>query len=172
MRKLAAASAAATGAVIVAMDWLPTTLNRNLEHTTPEDRLLSTAIHATMATAVAMAHLTGRRWLILGGAGWFSIVLVSAGLNWWVPYVVGSAPGEITSEAFAAEYADNLSVLPQIGDHPVVPDVQHMIIHALVLASCVTSWLSFRTTARPPTPFARTAPPDLRKETSCPSRSV
>ena len=90
-----------------------------------------------------MAIAIGRRWLIFPGAVWYTIVLGSAVLNWWVPYVFGIHPGEISAEAFAQEYSQNLRVLPPILDHPVIPDVQHTLIHLGVLSSCGFSWLAF-----------------------------
>ena len=143
VRNAAVASVAATVGVIVFMDWIPTPLNQNILQTTPTQRLPSTLIHASAGSFVLVANAIGRRWMIFPGAVWYSIVLGSAVLNWWVPYVFGIHPGEISAEAFVQEYSQNLRVLPPILGHPVVPDVQHTLIHLGVLLSCGFSWLAF-----------------------------
>jgi hypothetical protein len=144
----AAICAAATSAVIVFMDWVPTALNNNIHEMTVQDRLVGSVIHTCAGIAVAVFHLSGSWWLIVAGATWFSIVLVSAALNWWVPYLFGASPWEVDSETFMQEYSGNVSVLPRIADHVVVPDVQHMLIHASVLLSCILSWVSFAAALR------------------------
>jgi hypothetical protein len=92
------------------------------------------------------------------GARVVTLVFASAVLNWWVPYLAGIDPGEIDPKTFAQEYADSVSVLPPIAGHPVVPDVQYMLIHALVLSSAV---LSARVAANRRTP-ADDRPPGRR----------
>ena len=144
VRTAAVVSVAATVGVIVFMDWIPTPLNQNILQTAPTQRLPSTLIHASVGAFVLVANAIGRRWLIFAGAVWYSIVLGSAVLNWWVPYVFGIYPGEISIDTFVQEYSQNLRVLPPIPGHPVVPDVQHTLIHLGVLLSCGFSWLAFR----------------------------
>ena len=51
--------------------------------------------------------------------------------------------GEITEEAYEREYAHNVTVLPRFGRSPIVPDVQHTLIHLAVLAAGVSCWLTF-----------------------------
>ncbi len=141
---MAAISVAATIGVIVFMDWVPTALNRNILESEPRQRLIGTLVHATAGAAALAAAVSGRRWPIGAGAAWFSVVLGSAVLNWWVPYLVGAYPGEISAESYQEEYSHNLTVLPLIADHPVVPDVQHSLIHLSVLLSAVAMWRAFR----------------------------
>ena len=144
----AAICAAATSAVIVFMDWVPTALNYNIHEMTVQDRLPGSVIHTCAGIATAVFLLSGRWWLIVAGATWFSIVSISAALNWWVPYLFGVSPGEVDPETFMQEYSHNASVLPRIADHGVVPDLQHMLIHASVLLSCILSWASFAAAIR------------------------
>jgi hypothetical protein len=135
-----------TGAVIVAMDWVPTPLNRNIEHGDAAERIPGTLIHGVACVLACLALARGPRWAQRLVPAWFTLVLASAVLNWWVPYLLGRYPGEIDPQTFEQEYATNLSFLPAVADHPVVPDVQHTLIHALVLASAV---LSARVAFRP-----------------------
>ena len=143
MRRATLLSVATTVVLIVLMDWLPTPLNQNILRTAPAERLPGTLIHASMGVGIFIANLLGRRWLILAGGVWYSIVLVSAILNWWVPYVFGVYPGEIALDTFLQEYSANTTVLPRLFGHPVVPDVQHTLIHLSVLLSCALSWIAF-----------------------------
>jgi hypothetical protein len=34
-------------------------------------------------------------------------------------------------------YGDNVRVLPRLGRSPIVPDIQHTLIHLAVLAACL-----------------------------------
>jgi hypothetical protein len=77
-------------------------------------------------------------------------VTVAALNNWWVPYFSGAASGEVTPETYEAEYSGNLRLLPPVSDHPVVPDVQHTLIHLGLLTSAVLSWTAFLTMPRRP----------------------
>jgi hypothetical protein len=141
--RAAIAVVALTGAFIVAMDWLPTPLNRNIAHVDAAQRLPGTLIHGLACAAVCLVLARGPRWAQRMAPVWFAAVLASAVLNWWVPYVAGSYPGEIDPRTFTDEYAANLSLLPMWAGHPVVPDVQHTLIHALLLASLVaTAWVA------------------------------
>lgn len=148
MRRATLLSVAVTVVVIVLMDWLPTPLNQNILRTAPAERLPGTLIHASMGVGIFVANLAGRRWLIFAGGVWYSIVLVSAILNWWVPYLFGIYPGEIALDTYLEEYSANLTLLPRLFGNPVVPDVQHSLIHLSVLLSCSLSWIAFHRLGR------------------------
>lgn len=104
---------------------------------------------------VIAAVLTRRRRLMVLGAIWYSVVLFSACLNWRLPYLTGITVGEI-DDATIREYADNPRVLPAIDGHPIVPDVQHLLIHASILAACALLWAAVAQ-MRPSRRAARTA---------------
>jgi hypothetical protein len=140
-RAAAVAIGTATG-LIVFMDWVPTPLNRNIAGMSGRERLPSTAIHGALGVLFVSANLLGWTWIVLIGAVWYTLVLVQAIRNWWVAYLFGVYGGEITPERFLEHYATNVRFLPAIGDRPVVPDVQHILIHLSVLAAAVLSWLS------------------------------
>ena len=69
--------------------------------------------------------------------------MVTAVLNWWVPWLSGIAVGEITPGVYQREYARNLTVLPSLGRSVIVPDVQHTLIHVAVLIACAACFTSF-----------------------------
>ncbi|QZQ55594.1 hypothetical protein KZI27_01610 [Curtobacterium sp. TC1] len=150
MTTAAVVAIATTTTFMVLMDWLPTPLNRNIDHSAPHDRLPSTVIHGAAGIVMASCVARRSRWPKLAAAVWFSSVTVAALNNWWVPYFSGAASGEVTPETYEAEYSGNLRLLPPVSDHPVVPDVQHTLIHLGLLTSAVLSWIAFLTTPRRP----------------------
>ena len=140
--RLVTTAAVAVGvfvALTVTMDWIPNPLNPNLAHTSAPERLPGTLIHAGVGLGVVAATLAQRPRLMLGGALWYTVVLVSAALNWWLPYLTGITVGEV-DETTIREYADNPRILPMFDGRPIVPDVQHLLIHASILAACVLTW--------------------------------
>lgn len=129
--------------IVLVMDWVPTELNRNLRGMSLRERLPSTIIHSTLGLLFAGGNLADIRWLILAGAFWYSVVSVAAVRNWWIPYAFGLHWGEITPEIYRQHYAGNLRVLPRFRNHPVIPDLQHMLIHLSLFTATALSWRSF-----------------------------
>ncbi len=130
--------------VIVVMDWVPTALNRNIKGMSARERLPSTLIHSTLGAVFAVTNVLVVKWAILAGAVWYSVALLAAIRNWWLPYLAGVHWGEITPQIYRQNYAGNSCVLPRFNDNPIIPDVQHMLIHLSALAACGLSWWSFR----------------------------
>jgi hypothetical protein len=139
----AATAIAIATALIVFMDWVPTPLNRNISGMSSRERIPSTAIHGTLGVLFVAANLLAWTWVVLVGAVWYSVVLAQGIRNWWLAYLFGIHSGEITPDGFRQHYSRNVSFLPRIDDHPVVPDVQHVLIHLSVLAAAALSWVAF-----------------------------
>ena len=129
--------------VILAMDWVPTPLNKNIRQMSVSDRLPGTLAHSLMCLAFGVANLFGARWAIAAGGVWFSMVFAVAVLNWWLPYFFGVAKGEITPENFRSRYAANTSILPPIRGRVIIPDLQHILIHTAIVLASLSSWWSF-----------------------------
>ena len=140
MLRWAELSLALAVGLIVFFDWVPTPLNRNIRGAPVRDRLIGNLIHVPIGVLVVVALNRGWRWVVLAGAIWYSIVLITAIVNWWLPWLAGLRVGEITAEAYEREYADNVTILPRLGRSPIVPDLQHTLIHLAVLAACVSCW--------------------------------
>lgn len=139
----AAISIVAMAAVVVVMDWVPTALNRNIRGMTIRERLPSTLIHSTLGAAFAVGNLLATKMVIAAGAVWYTVVLFAAVRNWWLPYFAGRYWGEITPQIYADHYARNVRVLPRFKNNPVIPDLQHMLIHSATMAACLLSWWAF-----------------------------
>ncbi|KAI8899785.1 hypothetical protein BC833DRAFT_584281 [Globomyces pollinis-pini] len=127
----------------VFFDWIPTKLNRNIETMTVKERLPSTVIHGSLGLFFSIVHALNWKWVVFVGSIWYSFILVMAVINWWIPYFFGIHYGEITVEDYDNHYANNLIILPRIGNNPIVPDVQHTLIHLTVLIAVVCSWITF-----------------------------
>jgi hypothetical protein len=140
--QLAAFAIGVETGLIVFMDWVPTPLNRNISGMTNKERIPSSAIHGTVGVVFVSANLLHWTWVVLVGALWYSVVLAQGIRNWWLAYLFGVHPGEITPEDYEEHYSRNVRFLPRIGDHPVVPDVQHVLIHLSVLGAVALSWVS------------------------------
>jgi hypothetical protein len=140
---LAAIAIALETCLIIFMDWVPTPLNRNISGMTTRERIPSSAIHGILGVLFVSANLLQWRWVVLVGALWYTAVLAQAIRNWWLAYLFGIHSGEITPDNYRQHYSQNVRFLPRIANHPVVPDVQHVLIHLAVLGAAVLSWMSF-----------------------------
>jgi len=129
--------------MLVFFDWVGTPLNRNIGQATVRDRLIGDVIHVPVGLLVLVALHQQRRWVVLAGAIWCSVVLLVGIVNWWVPWLTGVRWREITEETYQREYAGNVTMLPRLTRSSIRPDVQHILIHVAVLAASVTSWVSF-----------------------------
>lgn len=138
----AVVAVACTVALIVIMDWVPTPLNRNIAGASVRSRLPGTVIHLVVGVGVIVVDLVLPRWGAVIGGVWFSAVLAVAVVNWWLPYLAGVTVGEIDLATYRREYAANPRVLPRIADHEIVPDIQHMLIHAALLVTVIMQWLA------------------------------
>jgi hypothetical protein len=140
MYALASAAICLATGLIVVMDWVPTPLNRNIGTVSVRERLPSTLIHGTIGAVLATLcalHI----WLSALIAGtWYALVFSIAFSNWWVPYFAGSYPGEVTPEVYARDYSGNMQVLRPFRANPVVPDLQHILIHAAVAGASLASF--------------------------------
>ncbi len=82
-------------------------------------------------------------------AGALELLFAAGGLIlWWMPYLAGvpapwatAGTGTTWTELHARTYAQTLIVLPRIGDRPR-PNLEHMILHALMLAAAVCTLLA------------------------------
>jgi hypothetical protein len=80
-------------------------------------------------------------------AGAIELVIALGGLAlWWLPYLAGvtvpwapAGAGVSWPELHARTYARTVTVLPCIGDRPR-PNLEHMILHALILAAAICAF--------------------------------
>ena len=131
----------ATGSIVL-MDWVPTPLNRNIAYSTARERLPGSLIHLAIGILLLSLCGIGFEPALVVAAIWHGVVLALAARNWWVPYFFDRYPGEITPEVYAHQYRRNLIVLPAFRGHAVIPDLQHMVIHASIASACIASFVA------------------------------
>lgn len=124
----------------------------NVRDSTSNEKQTEVAVNAPImlvpAVLLIIAVATG-----LGGfgyaAGVMEMLIAAGGLAlWWPPYLVGrtvpwatAGTGVTWPELHARTYAKTIILLPELGDRPR-PNLEHMILHALVLAAAVTSFIA------------------------------
>jgi hypothetical protein len=89
--------------------------------------------------------LTHNPILIGIGAAVWTLVVVGGFLSWWLPYITGHAVykmpnNETWSQVYERIFAEPITILPRIKNNPR-PNVEHMILHAFILASAITTWM-------------------------------
>ena len=140
---VAGLNAAVLGGYIVAMDWAPIRRwNDNIRVDAVQGRVVSSLVHGTLCGLFSGANFLRWHLVILAGAVWFAVLLALDLRNWWLPYLFG-VEGEITAEAYRQSYATNVRVLPQLGEHAVVPDAQHVVMQLLTASAMALSFASF-----------------------------
>jgi undecaprenyl pyrophosphate phosphatase UppP len=127
----------------------------NVRDAKRSEQLTEIAANAPVMTlpAVLLGLAATLRLPVLGYLGGAIELFIAIGgvVLWWMPYLVGvTAPwatagtGVTWSELHARTYAHTLTVLPPIGDRPR-PNVEHMILHALILAAATCTLIAAAT---------------------------
>lgn len=83
-------------------------------------------------------------WIAIGGCIWL-LISIGAVLNWWIPYFTGREiykmkQDETWEEVYNKIFSKTITILPHIKNNPR-PNVEHMILHTLILSSAILSWV-------------------------------
>ncbi|MGC4942000.1 hypothetical protein [Kribbella sp. DT2] len=124
----------------------------NITGATPAERRTEVLINGPimLLPAVLLALAGGLRlpWLAMVGSGIELLVVLGGIALWWLPYLAGvtvpwatAGTGSSWAEMHARTYARTVIVVPRIGDRPR-PNLEHMVLHALVLAAAVVGFLA------------------------------
>ncbi|NNC13804.1 hypothetical protein HII28_18235 [Planctomonas sp. JC2975] len=124
----------------------------NVTHATPKERRTEVLINAPIlllpAVLLTIAGLLQLPWLAGVGSGIELLVALGGLALWWLPYLVGvtvpwatAETGTSWDELHARTYAHTVIVLPRIGNRPR-PNLEHMILHALILAAAITGFFA------------------------------
>jgi hypothetical protein len=99
---------------------------------------------ALLATGAAI----GSPWPSYAAVAVQAVILIGGLALWWLPYLAGvtvpwatAGTGASWPELHERTYAQTVIVLPRIGDRPR-PNLEHMILHSLVLAGLVLAVLT------------------------------
>ena len=126
--------------LLIFFDWVPTSLKRNILLISPKDRLPNTLIHGILGIIFFLGQFYHIFVLQILCALWYSILLATVITNWWIPYLLNRHPGTISPDVFRELYSKNLTILPNIRNHPIVPGLQHILIHVSILLTVIESW--------------------------------
>lgn len=120
-----------------------------IRHYSVEERRKEALINGIIMAVPIILTFTGKPILIaVGGAIW-TLVIVGAILNWWLPYLTGIAVykmpnNETWSQVYERIFSKTITILPRIKNNPR-PNLEHMILHILILSSAIVSFAySFR----------------------------
>lgn len=83
-------------------------------------------------------------WIGIGALLW-SLVVVGAVFSWWLPYTTGievfKYPNQETwPQVYERIFSTTITILPHIRSNPR-PNLEHMILHVLIIGSAVWSWV-------------------------------
>ncbi|ANY69022.1 hypothetical protein BBD42_22950 [Paenibacillus sp. BIHB 4019] len=97
-----------------------------------------------MAVPVMLTFARTPLWIGIGGLIW-TLVLVGAILNWWLPYVSGVTVykmpnNETWQQVYDRIFSKTIILLPSIKNNPR-PNLEHIILHVLILSSAITAWM-------------------------------
>ena len=122
----------------------------NVRGSTRAERISEMRVNAPMLVLpvillvlAAYADLPVLAWV----GGGVELLVAAAGITlWWFPYLFdvavpwGTAPGTSWPDLHSRTYEQTVMVLPRIGSRPR-PNLEHMLLHALLLAAGVTTLL-------------------------------
>jgi len=129
----------------------------NVSSATSRERAMEVAVNAPLLSAPVVLVLLASTLQIpvlsvVGGV--IELLIALAGLSlWWLPYIAGvsvpwaTSSGETWDELHARTYAHTLIILPPRGDRPR-PNVEHMILHALLVTGSILAFASALTVQR------------------------
>ena len=103
-----------------------------------EDQIKGTIFHTTTTSLAVLGFLFQIRVLMGAALVWFVIMLAVEIGNWWVPYLFGMHPAEVTREIYTKQFSRTYRFLPPIKNHNVV-DAQHVVVCLLTLATVIFS---------------------------------
>ncbi|MEY9979256.1 hypothetical protein [Lysinibacillus sp. RC79] len=82
-------------------------------------------------------------WIGISGFVW-TLVMIGAIFSWWIPYLTGvmvykMPNNETWQQVYERIFSNTITILPRIKNNPR-PNLEHMILHALILGSAITAW--------------------------------
>lgn len=79
--------------------------------------------------------------LLKYGVVYYFVLFAIECATWWGPYFLGASPK--AAETYARIHAQTITVVPRRGANPA-PNLEHLILMGLTLATAVTTFLAFR----------------------------
>lgn len=97
-----------------------------------------------MIIAIIFSALSNLIPLFIAPLIW-TIILVGAIFNWWVPYLTGKeiikfSQNETWFDIYDRNFKDTILIMPKIKNHPR-PNLEHVILHTFILISACCTWI-------------------------------
>src|SRR5690625_4826794 len=121
----------------------------SVRHYSIKERNKEALVNGIIMIIAIIFSLTNISVLIgIGGVIW-SLVLVGAVLNWWLPYTTGRDFFKLPNNETWVQmneriFANTVQIMPNIKNNPK-PNLEHVILHMLILGSSILSWVYFFT---------------------------
>lgn len=115
-----------------------------IRHYSAKERRNEAVINGIIMLIPIVLSLTHKSVLVgIGGFVW-TLVLIGAIFSWWIPYLTGvmvyKMPNNVTWEqVYERIFSNTITILPRIKNNPR-PNLEHMILHALILGSAIATW--------------------------------
>ena len=83
--------------------------------------------------------------ILIGVTGFiWTLILIGAILNWWLPYFTGREVYKMHDtdtwvQVYERIFSKTIHILPPIKNNPR-PNLEHIILHTLILSSSIFSW--------------------------------
>lgn len=116
-----------------------------IRHYSAAERRKEALVNGVMMAIPILLTLTRMPVLIgISGVMW-TLILIGAILNWWLPYLTGRTVynmpnNETWSQVHERIFSKTITILPHIKNNPR-PNLEHMILHALILSSAIVAWV-------------------------------
>jgi hypothetical protein len=104
------------------------------------EKALECTVNGVLMSLAPVGFIFAIRGLMWYGVVYYFVLFLEEIRVWWVPYFFG--PSKAWREAYDRLLSLTISVLPVRGDNPV-PNLEHLILHSLTLATAVATLVAF-----------------------------
>lgn len=108
---------------------------------TAKEKLLEVSTNDVLMALSPVGFICHLHGLMIFGVVYYGVLFFGEIATWGLPYAFGAKPR--WRDYHARVYAQTITILPQIGDHPT-PNLEHMIINFLTLITAVATGYSWK----------------------------
>jgi len=116
-----------------------------VRHYSVKERRVEALVNGIVMVIAIILSITQIPALIaISGVIW-TLIMFGAILNWWLPYFTGReffrvSKDETWFQIYERIFSKTIHILPRIKNNPR-PNLEHVILHLLILCASVLSWL-------------------------------
>jgi uncharacterized membrane protein len=110
------------------------------------ERLLESAVNGVVMLLPIGLLLVDRTATVVASAVVLTVLFCLELAMWWLPYATGRAVPALTqgdepwSVVHERLFAETVTVLPQVRDHPT-PNLEHTVLHAMTAVAALLTWM-------------------------------